>query len=67
MHAVYDGSDDNKAFFKATPSGSITFHTVNEAAVQQFKEGQTYYVDIVLADTDPAKVEGHLTPDKSDA
>jgi hypothetical protein len=46
---VYSGSDENKAFFRATPSGSIVFQTVNPAAFHQFEVGKEYYVDFTPA------------------
>ena len=49
---VFSGSEENKQFFAATPSGSITLGTVNAAAADQFKEGQSYYVDFTAAAAD---------------
>ncbi len=42
---VTSGSEENKAFFKWTPSGSIQFGTGNKAATSQFEVGKDYYVD----------------------
>lgn len=44
LSAVVDGSEENKKFFAATPSGYIVLSTVNENAVLQFETGQEYFV-----------------------
>ncbi len=49
LQPVYDGSAENKAFFKATPGGSIELYCVNPAASDQFVKGKEYYVDFTLA------------------
>lgn len=46
MHAVYSGSEENKAFFNATPSGSLNLNIVKPAAVAQIEQGKEYYIDI---------------------
>ena len=43
---VYDGSKENKKFFAATPGGQLGLFTVNQAALDQFKQGKEYYIDI---------------------
>ena len=45
--AVMDGSEENKAFFAATPSGSLKVGTVK---VDVFEVGKEYYLDITPAD-----------------
>lgn len=45
LNAVTSGSDENKGFFEATPSGSIQMGIVNKDAAAQFVPGQEYYVD----------------------
>lgn len=47
---VSDGSEENRAFFAATPAGSIELGTVNEAAARSFELGKSYYIDFVAAD-----------------
>jgi hypothetical protein len=44
---VYDNGIDqeNASFAKATPSGTITFTVNNPALAEEFKAGQSYYVD----------------------
>lgn len=42
---VTSGSDENKEFYAATPSGTIELGTVNQAAADQFQLGAEYYVD----------------------
>jgi len=46
MSPVYSGSEENKQFFNATPSGEINFYSVNPAVVEEIQEGEEYYVDI---------------------
>jgi len=50
LSAVYQGSPENAEFFKFTPSGQLTFSTVNNAAASQFELGKEYYIDISLAE-----------------
>ena len=45
LQAVSSGSEENKAFFKWTPSGSIQLGTLNPAAAAQFVPGKEFYVD----------------------
>lgn len=49
LNPVISGSDENKEFYKHSPSGSIELGTVNEAAAAQFEIGKEYYVDFSLA------------------
>lgn len=46
---VSGGSDENKSFFEATPSGRIEFDTINAAALAEFEPGVEYYVTIEKA------------------
>jgi hypothetical protein len=51
LQAVTDNdSEENKAFFKATPSGQILLNCVNEDAAKQFIGGKNYYVDFTEVD-----------------
>ena len=45
LSPVYSGSEENKAFFNATPGGQILFYSVNKPAADQFEIGKEYYVD----------------------
>lgn len=45
LTAVVGGSEEDKAFFKATPSGEITLQTVTDSTALGFKIGKSYYVD----------------------
>lgn len=46
MNAVYkNGSDENKAFWNATPAGSVKMTINNPAAFGFFKTGAEVYVD----------------------
>lgn len=49
LDAVIEGSDENKEFFRWTPSGQISIGCVNEAANKQFEIGKEYYVDFTPA------------------
>jgi len=42
---VSGNSEENKQFFRWTPSGSIDLGTVNPAVVEQFHIGDEFYVD----------------------
>lgn len=48
--AVTDGSEENKAFWQYTPSGSISLTITNPAAMNQFEAGKEYYVDFTPTD-----------------
>lgn len=45
--AVIDGSEENKHFFKWTPTGKLEFDAHNNEA---FEPGKEYYIDITLAE-----------------
>lgn len=42
---VYNGSTENKEFFKYTPGGDIAIYTVNVQVADKFEQGKEYYVD----------------------
>ncbi len=46
---VVGGSDENAAFYKWTPSGEISFNTINQGAADAFAVGGEYFVDITPA------------------
>ena len=46
---VNSGSDENKKFYEATPSGHIELGTVNQDAAAQFVLGAEIYVDFTPA------------------
>lgn len=50
MSPVSGGSEENKAFWSATPGGTIEFNSVNDRAVGQFEIGKEYYVDFAPAE-----------------
>jgi hypothetical protein len=50
LEPVVSGSDENKAFYEATPSGSIVLDTLNENAGKYFELGKSYYLEFTLAD-----------------
>lgn len=49
LEPVKDGSEENKSFFKWTPSGMISLGCINPEAIKQFYEGQEVYVDFTSA------------------
>jgi hypothetical protein len=50
LHPVTDGSEEDKSFWAATPSGEIKLIVNNEAAVKHFEPGRKYYVDFAPAE-----------------
>lgn len=46
---VMDGSEENKRFYDATPSGAIELGTINQDALKQFEIGREFYVDFTPA------------------
>jgi hypothetical protein len=46
---VVGGSEENKAFYAATPGGHIELCTLNEDAGKQFELGKEYYIDFTPA------------------
>lgn len=49
LHPVTGGSDENKAFYAATPGGNIELGTVNAEAAGEFELGAEFYVDFTPA------------------
>jgi hypothetical protein len=49
LHAVYNGSDENKQYFRYTPNGNITLGILNPSAAALFEPGKEYYVDFTPA------------------
>jgi hypothetical protein len=49
MNPVVGGSEENDAFFSATPAGNINIFTVNPEAGNQFEIGMEFYVDFTPA------------------
>lgn len=49
MSAVLGGSAENQSFATSTPSGTITFQLNNPALADEFKPGQSYYVEFTPA------------------
>jgi hypothetical protein len=49
MHPVYGESEENKAFFAATPGGTIDMWVTNPAVAEQFPVGAEFYVDFTPA------------------
>lgn len=50
MSPVYDGSEENKEFFKYTPGGNVEFFVVNKVAADQIEQDKEYYIDITPAE-----------------
>jgi len=49
LEAVTSGSEENKTFWKYTPSGQLSMWISNPAVFGQFVVGQEYYLDITPA------------------
>lgn len=47
---VTSGSDENKAFYDATPGGQVELATLNAEAGNYFELGKEYYLDFTKAD-----------------
>lgn len=50
LNPVMGNNEENKQFFKWTPSGNITLSVVNPAAAAQFEVGKEYYIDFTPAE-----------------
>jgi len=52
MMAVFDDglAKENKSFATATPSGNLVFTVTNPAIAEEFKAGETYYLDFTKAE-----------------
>lgn len=48
---VMSGSEENEAFYAATPAGEINLGIVNADAAKQFDLGAEFYVDFTPADS----------------
>lgn len=48
FHAVTNGSEENKSFWKWTPAGVLTVQSINPNV--DFTPGKEYYLDITLAE-----------------
>lgn len=51
LYPVITGSEENKEFFKWTPSGEVRLQCLNPNASKQFEIGKEYYVDFSAAET----------------
>lgn len=49
FYPVTDGSEENKRFWAATPSGAIELGVANLEAVEGLELGDEYFVDFSLA------------------
>jgi len=49
LQPVTTGSDENKAFYAATPSGQIELSILNDEIGKQFEIGSEYYIDFTKA------------------
>lgn len=48
--AVSSGSEENKQFWKWTPTGNIKLTTINAEAAKQLEPGKEFYVDFTPAE-----------------
>lgn len=46
----HKGSDENRSFWQATPSGELRMTITNPAAAMRFEVGRTYYLDFTPAE-----------------
>ena len=54
LRAVTIGSAEDNTYSKDTPSAYLCMTVTNEALYGQFNPGDTFYVDFIPADTQPA-------------
>lgn len=66
LEAVIDGSEENKAFFRMTPSGQISLGCINPEANKQFEVGKEYFVNFIAATEDRPTISSASTT-KSDS
>jgi hypothetical protein len=50
LNPVVTGSDENKEFYRYTPSGSIEIGILNEKTAEMFEIGKEYYIDFTPAE-----------------
>ena len=50
LQAVYQGSEENKQFFRLTPNGTISIGLLNPETWAQFHLGASLYVDFSPAE-----------------
>lgn len=50
LSPVTSGSEENKAFYDATPGGNIELATLNTQAGNYFELGKEYYLDFTKAE-----------------
>lgn len=50
LNPVMGNSEENKKFWKASPSGKVELSILNSEASKQFIIGKEYYVDFTLAE-----------------
>jgi len=50
LQAVAGTSEENKQFFRWTPTGAIDLGTVNPEVVSQFRIGAEFYIDFIPAE-----------------
>lgn len=64
MNAVASGSEENKAFSDATPSGSISMQIAKDKPSQElFETGKSYFVDFTVAEEEVAAETVTPAPD----
>ncbi len=49
LNPVCDGSEENRAFYDATPAGSIELSVINPVTAAPFEIGREFYVDFTPA------------------
>lgn len=56
LEAIINGSEENKSFFRMTPSGRIAIECINPEANKIFEPGKEYFVDFTVANDAPAPI-----------
>lgn len=53
LHAlpVVAGSEENKAYWGATPAGHLTLTVTNSAAFEEFRDGDEFYLDMTKTES----------------
>ncbi len=52
LSVVIDDSEENKSFFRYTPTGHIEMGVLNQAAWKHFELGKEFYVDFTPCSTE---------------
>ena len=67
LDVVHGGSNENKKFFKFTPSGTIELGVVSQETAVQFAVGEQFYVDFTPVNPPVEKPQIKKTPARATA